>query len=153
VTALKLLGEAATYEAAGASIVLDEKLWGVAKIAQEQRRATDPWEDVLDDKLNTKNGMMGMTVVHKSDDGFERVASAEILRFVLGVEYAHQTTVHGRRLGDAMRQIGWGRPDSGLVTINGRSVRGYVRRLTEAGIKADRKVVELFERKMDDPPD
>lgn len=37
-----LLGEAATYEAAGESITLDQHLWGDAREAQEQRRVADP---------------------------------------------------------------------------------------------------------------
>ena len=41
----QLLGEAATYEAAGESITLDPALWGDARQAQEQRRVADPWED------------------------------------------------------------------------------------------------------------
>ena len=41
----QLLGEAATYEAAGESMTLDPSLWGDAREAQEQRRVADPWED------------------------------------------------------------------------------------------------------------
>src|SRR5262249_45577714 len=43
----QLLGEAATYEADGESIVLDKNLWKDAETAQEQRRVVDPWEDIL----------------------------------------------------------------------------------------------------------
>src|SRR6266404_2178457 len=43
----KLLGEAATYQAAGERIGLDESLWSDARNVQEQRRVTDPWEDAV----------------------------------------------------------------------------------------------------------
>ena len=116
----QLLGEAATYEADGASIVLDEKLWGDATKAQEQRRIPDPWEDILAD--------MPSKVIHKSDDGFERVASADVLLNVLLILAERQTSGHGQRLSLVMKQLGWERNESGLVTINGHVRRGYVRR-------------------------
>ena len=99
--------------------------------AQEQRRVADPWEDILENNIKT--------AAHKSDDGFERVASADVLRIVLGIEYAQQTSAHGQRLALAMKWVGWERTNSGLVTIKGQSVRGYVRQSpppTEAEIKA-----------------
>lgn len=43
----QLWAEAATREAAGAAIRLEEHLWAEAAQHQEQRRAEDPWEDVL----------------------------------------------------------------------------------------------------------
>lgn len=79
----QLLGEAATYEAAGESIVLDESLWDAARDAQERRRVTDPWEDILRLKLEAK------VAIHKSGDGFERVASTMlVLHFVSDAERA-----------------------------------------------------------------
>ena len=44
---LQLWGEAAKYESAGESIVLDPKLWPAVSEEQEKRRVKDPWEDVL----------------------------------------------------------------------------------------------------------
>ena len=122
----QLLGEAATYEAADKSIVLDKKLWDAAREAQEQRRVTDPWEDILEDELHPTFGP-GHTI-HKSDDGFERVATAEVLRIILGIENAQQTSAHGQRLALVMKRIGWERPPTGRVRIQGMPVRGYVRR-------------------------
>jgi hypothetical protein len=114
-----LIGEAATYEAAGESIVLDPSLWADAREAQEQRRAADPWEDIL--------ACMPNSIIHKSDDGFERVASAEILKQVLEIPAAQQNPAHWQRLAHVMKHIGWGRNDGGRVTINGTPVRGYIR--------------------------
>src|SRR5207253_5402351 len=52
----QLLGEAAAYEAAGESVILDQKLWADAREAQEQRRVIDPWEDIL--------GTMPDSIIH-----------------------------------------------------------------------------------------
>lgn len=115
----QLLGEAATYEAAGESIGLDKTLWGDAREAQEQRRVTDPWEDILDH--------MPDMVMHKSGDGFARVASADVLAHVLNIPSAQQNSAHGQRLAHAMERAGWNRNPSGRVNINGMAVRGYIR--------------------------
>jgi hypothetical protein len=115
----QLLGEAATYEAAGESIMLNESLWGAAREAQELRRVKDPWEDAL---VNIPENL-----IRKSGDGNERVASADVLRIALDIPLAQQTPAHGQRLVLAMKNIGWKRNESGLVKIDGNSVRGYFR--------------------------
>jgi predicted P-loop ATPase len=124
-----LIGEAATYEAAGASIVLDKKLWADAREAQEQRRVTDPWEDIL--------ANLPDDVVRKTGDGYERVASAELLERVLSIPKAQQTSTHGIRLSLAMKHIGWERNKTGLVKIDGTSARGYIRQATEGESKPE----------------
>jgi predicted P-loop ATPase len=118
----QLLGEAATYEAAGESITLHENLWGDAREAQEQRRAADPWEDIL---TRMPDGL-----VHKSGDGYERVASADVLTRVLDIPKAQQTSAHAQRLALAMERVGWSRNPGGRVTIDGKPVRGYIRPAT-----------------------
>jgi predicted P-loop ATPase len=128
----QLLAEAATYEAAGESITLNEDLWGEARDAQEQRRVTDPWEDILaqmpDSVKVVQDGTIQMiTIIHKSGDGYERVASADMLKYILRLPEAQQTSAHGQRLAQAMERVGWKRNRSGRVTINGVPVRGYVR--------------------------
>jgi predicted P-loop ATPase len=120
----QLLGEAATYEADGESIMLDPSLWNDAREAQEERRAKDPWEDILERKLNL--GMMPTGFIHTSG-GSEVVASADILTIVLEIPAAQQTSAHGHRLASAMKHVGWNRNKSGRVSINGKPVRGYVR--------------------------
>ncbi|HUZ32122.1 MAG TPA: VapE domain-containing protein [Xanthobacteraceae bacterium] len=122
----QLLGEAATYEAAGASISLDPSLWSDAREAQEQRRVTDPWEDVLTS--------LGPLVLHKSGDGYERVASADLLEHVLEIPRAQQTSAHGQRLAHAMERLGWTRNKGGRVTIDGKPVRGYIRSIYGSSI-------------------
>ena len=44
---LQLWGEAATLEAEGASIVLEEKLWSAAGEQQEARHVKDNWEEIV----------------------------------------------------------------------------------------------------------
>jgi predicted P-loop ATPase len=114
----QLLGEAATYEAAGEHIGLDESLWSAARDVQEQRRVTDPWEDAL---ANMDDYLGG---VHRSDDGMERVLSIDLLTNVLQIPKPQQTSQHMQRLALAMKHLGWGR---GRITIKGVTLRGYVR--------------------------
>lgn len=115
----QLLGEAAMYEAGGEEITLDPSLWGFAKDAQEQRRVVDPWEDILCD--------MPDCVIRRTGDGYERVATAQVLSQVLQIPTAQQTSAHGQRLARAMEKAGWGRNPSERVTIDGKEVRGYIR--------------------------
>jgi predicted P-loop ATPase len=125
----QLLAEAATYEADGESIMLDPSLWQDAREAQEERRVKDPWEDFVDcmpaTKVTPYDG--SVTIIHKSGDGFERVASADILTHVLQIPKAQQTSAHSQRLAHAIKRVGWDRNRSGRVTINGVPVRGYIR--------------------------
>jgi predicted P-loop ATPase len=126
----QLLGEAATYEAAGESITLDPSLWDDARDAQDQRRVADPWEDTLakiPDKVTNDYTHKSVTVIHRSTGGFEFVASADLLEHVLGIPKAQQTSNHGQRLARAMEHAGWSRNPGGRVTINGVPVRGYKR--------------------------
>ena len=109
-----LLGEAAAYEAAGENITLDPSLWEDARQAQEQRRVVDPWEDILVNLPDTVNiqeryETRSLKIVHRSGDGFERVASADVLEHVLGIPRGQQTSAHGQRLAKAMEHAGWGR--------------------------------------------
>jgi predicted P-loop ATPase len=115
----QLLGEAATHEAAGESIGLDESLWNDARNAQEQRRVTDPWEDILVDMPNH--------IIKRTGDGFEQVASADVLENALQIQNAHRTSALSQRLAHAMKHTGWERNASGKVMIEGRSVRGFIR--------------------------
>jgi predicted P-loop ATPase len=115
----QLLGEAATYEAAAESMVLDKNLWNDAEAAQEQRRVVDPWEDILADKLHE--------IAQKSGDGYERVSTAAVLTVALDIEHGQQTSTHGQRLALVMQRLGWERAPTGRVKIDGRAVRGYRR--------------------------
>jgi predicted P-loop ATPase len=48
----QLWAEAAHREAAGESIRLPERLWAAATVEQEARRQIDPWEELLDHRLD-----------------------------------------------------------------------------------------------------
>ena len=135
----QLWAEAATYEAAGESITLNPSLWGDARAAQEQRRISDPWEDILShmpDSVNIWEDSVAkaVTIIHRSGDGYERVASADVLTHVLKVPKAQQTSAHGQRLASAIKHAGWDRNASGRVTINGDPVRGYIRSTATATV-------------------
>jgi predicted P-loop ATPase len=135
----QLLGEAATYESAGESVTLNEKLWGDARDAQEQRRVADPWEDILTHMSNHDH------LIHRSGDGYERVASADVLTRVLDIPKAQQTSAHGQRLANAMKHAGWDRNPGGRVTIDGNPMRGYIRRATTAASTNCSAVTEVEE--------
>src|SRR5262249_10158766 len=79
----QLWAEAAHVEASGATLVLPEHLWAIARAEQEKREEQDPWDDFLTDTKGEN--------CPASDDtaggGYEeRVASAHLLQFNLGLE-------------------------------------------------------------------
>jgi predicted P-loop ATPase len=134
----QLWGEAADAESAGESITLDEKLWGTAAEEQEERRLRDPWEDVLaniPETIDVGDPAGPMQIIHRTKDGSsnqERVATADLLTYVLGVPVAQQTSSHGQRLATIMERNGWQRPDkNGPLWIGSgkerRKARGYWR--------------------------
>ena len=130
----QIWAEAATCEASGESIMLAASLWGAASDAQEARRVTDPWEDLLASIPDTVATLTGVvTIVHKSGDGYERVASADLLTYVLQIPKAQQTPAHGQRLARVMKHVRWIRNPAGRVTIGGVPVRGYLRPLGFSG--------------------
>jgi hypothetical protein len=139
---LQLLGEAATYEAAGESIVLDGKLWPAAMAAQEARRAKDPWEDILVDipptiptwrrkKNQDEDGSSEpdgeITIIYR-DAGQERVSSRDLLEHVLKLSANRLGRFDTMRLSDVMSVLGWKRTPNGKVRIEGAQVRGYWRK-------------------------
>ena len=130
---LQLWGEAAKYESAGESIVLDKELWSVAGEEQEKRRTKDPWEDIVQEFLDEYSAAEHNPNLHQLckviyvEGGEERVKSADLLAVVLAVSRDRQTQSHSMRLAAVMKQIGWERPASGKVTIDGKQHRGYSR--------------------------
>ena len=140
---LQLLGEAATYEADGEDVVLDNKLWDTALEEQEKRRVTDPWEDILvdmpndipvwskrKDKDDDNNGPDGVQqIIHHYDNRDEqRVSSRDILEYILKIPPVQQKRFDAMRLSDVMRVLGWMRNSNGKVVIEGVQVRGYWRK-------------------------
>ena len=79
-------------------------------------------------------------------DGYERVASADLLEHVLQIPRAQQTPAHGQRLARAMEHVAWGRNPGGRVTIKGVAVRGYIRRKLEAAPNEDAASKETLPR-------
>jgi predicted P-loop ATPase len=132
---LQLWGEAAHYDSEGESIVLDESLWADAGIEQEKRRVKDPWEDALAEipvvivEEYYKDGYERKDehkIIHDLEHQ-ERVASSDLLTYVLETPISKQVTALSMRLSTVMKKLGWERATNGKVTIEGKQVRGYFR--------------------------
>jgi predicted P-loop ATPase len=159
---LQLWGEAAKYEAAGESIVLDKKLWPEVTEEQEKRRVKDPWEDILNNipshasfddvygrvkLIDLKEGGAAYShyiqIRHRESLGLnnwrEVVASVELLRYVLNVPVHQQTKAHSMRLAETMKKLGW---KSDRIYINKIQVRAYYRAIDAAAAKSYNWVVK-----------
>jgi hypothetical protein len=107
----QLWGEAATREAAGASIRLPPALYGAATVEQEKRLDTkaDPFTDTLAHMLGDIEGKI----------------TGENVWQILGMNVPGlRTQHHNERMGAAMRYLGWKR---GAVRSGGRKRPGYVK--------------------------
>jgi predicted P-loop ATPase len=135
---LQLIGEAARYHSQGESVVLDEKLWGAAATAQEERRTKDPWEDILAyipiyrseeyiDGGATVTRVTQLIHVTDLDGGVEVVSAADLMEHMLKIPVERQNTANAMRVSNAMKQLGWFRHDNGKVYIGPRRVAGYYR--------------------------
>ena len=114
-------------------------MWPDAGIEQEKRRVKDPWEDVLENmpEVVEKRIWDGERevyiitdhhiIIHVDDQ--ERVASDAILAHVLKIPIGQQSTADAMRLATVMKLLGWQRPSNGKITIEGRRVQGYFRRV------------------------
>jgi virulence-associated protein E len=109
----QLWAEAAQREREGVSIVLDHKLWSSAYTEQEAREEYDPWLDEL------------AKVIGEKGQGEERVASADLLKTVLGIHVSKLRDIDYKRLGRCMRRLGWIGPK--LVRFGQEVVKGYTR--------------------------
>ena len=108
----QLWAEAAAREATGASIRLDPKLWPAAAEAQARRMVEDPYIEALRDALGDKEGKISSTAIWT----------------ILDMKPGHCAQDHNRRVGAAMRKLGWDRPNKGgVVRIEGKVVSGYIR--------------------------
>jgi predicted P-loop ATPase len=134
---LQLIGEAAMFQTAGESIVLDEELWEAAGIEQEKRRVKDPWEDRLANIPIWHNEITGydenriaienlVLIVHVNGP-LEIVAAADLMKHLLAIPISQQTPITGSRLANVMKQLGWDRHKNGQVTIRGERQKGYFR--------------------------
>ena len=87
----QLWAEAAHREAGGESLRLHSDLWAAAGEQQEQRRAADPWEDVLEPLL----------------DGDEDVIAADAVWAALGVQASCRDNRHADRVSAILQRHGW----------------------------------------------
>jgi hypothetical protein len=108
----QLLAEAAAREAKGELIVLPKELWAIAAKEQDQRREADPWEDILRE-------VRGSVFF-----GEERVLSQKLFSF-LGIPGDRQKGTEAKRIGDAMRNLGWKGPKD--LRIGEQRGRGFWR--------------------------
>ncbi len=116
----QLLAEAAQLEAEGYSIILPEELWGAAGEAQEARLIEEPWIDAL-------HSFHGAIFEHAGLRE-ERASTGELLQ-LLGIPIERQNDTHTKRLGHAMRALGWSGPERMRLGV-GRDApfrRGYRR--------------------------
>jgi predicted P-loop ATPase len=100
----QLLAEAVALDDSGASLVLPEELWPQAAKEQEERLEYDPWLDRLAD-------LKGTVFATERDGDVERISSDEILSVRLGIGIDKQTDSTTKRLGHAMRRLGWAGPE------------------------------------------
>jgi predicted P-loop ATPase len=109
----QLWAEAAAREASGVSIRLASELWPKAGEEQAKRLTKDPWFEALQEAgLDDMNGKISMRSVWT----------------ILDVRGGQQTQEQSKRVGQAMRDLGWRRPnESGYVKIDGEPVSGYVK--------------------------
>lgn len=108
----QLWAEAATREAAGASIRLDPALWAEAATEQEARREADPWEAVIGPLFE--------------GDGITRPdrVSVDAVWRAIGMETEKQNRAHAKRIADIAQRYSFtpGRP-----YLDGRQTRCWVR--------------------------
>jgi predicted P-loop ATPase len=110
----QLWAEAAAREATGISIRLSPELWPNARAEQTKRLTRDPWLEALQEA--GLEDMVGGKI------------SMEDIWIILDVRGGQQTQEQSKRVGQAMRDLGWRRPsESGVVKIDGEPVSGYVK--------------------------
>jgi predicted P-loop ATPase len=109
----QLWAEAAAREATGISIRLAPELWPTAAAQQAQRLTQDPWLEVLQEAgLDEMSGKISMGSIWT----------------IVDVKGAQQTQEQSKRVGAAMRDLGWKRPNTaGTIKIDGKLVSGFVK--------------------------
>ena len=106
----QLWAEAAAREAAGESIRLDPSLWDAAAAAQADRVIEEPFVEWLQEVLGDTEG---------------KIASSSIWT-ILDVRVGTQGQEQNRRVGDAMRHLGWKKAKT-KVRIDGKPVHAYIK--------------------------
>ena len=113
----QLWAEAAEVEARGEPLVLPKELLNEAKTVQDERRQSDPWDDILADVKG---------VLYPTDQGGEEEwIKAQELLFTLSITTDRATTDVYKRLKRVMQRLGW---RDGRHYFGGKhQVRGYRR--------------------------
>ncbi len=114
----QLWAEAAAREAAGASIRLEERLWGAAGEEQDERTIDDPWLDVLAAAIGDLNG---------------KIVNADVWTIV-DLPRDRRTQEHNGRLGHVMKLLGFERKP---LQFDGVKRKGYVR---GAGFEREKRI-------------
>ncbi len=109
----QLWAEAAAREAAGASIRLAPELWAEAGLHQDDRRAIDPWESILEPLLEG-DGLVAVEHV-----------TVEAIWQTLKLEANHRDNRHGDRVAAILQRYGFTRKDR--VRIDGKPTRRWLR--------------------------
>jgi predicted P-loop ATPase len=131
----QLWAEAAVREAKGESIRLAPELWLKAGTEQQQRLADDPFVAHLDGHLCAVEG---------------RIKSAD-LPVILDLRGAQLTQEAGVRISEAMRRLGWKRPNkSGQLRFDGHKQAAWVKGDSRKWIKVDRSQYGLMLEAVDD---
>src|SRR5262249_48404097 len=108
----QLWAEASAREAKGESIRLHPSLWSAASQEQEARLTTDPYYDTLSHALGDTEGKIAM----------------EEIWTLLDVRAGQRHQDQSRRVGEAMRKLGWRRANSnGTIKVKARLVSGWVK--------------------------
>jgi predicted P-loop ATPase len=126
----QLWAEAASREAAGASIRLDPSLYGAAANEQEARQIGDPYLEALESAL-------GENLCGKME--------TDAAWTIVDLPTAHRTQEHNSRLGEAMKKLGWERK---RARFKGRTRWCYVRG-DEAGRVLEIEVWRNSERQLE----
>jgi predicted P-loop ATPase len=114
----QLWAEAAAREATGVSVRLSAELWPTAAAQQAQRLTEDPWLYALKEAFEHLEG----------DEQTAKKISMGTIWTILDVRGAQQTQEASRRIGEAMRKLGWERPNGArTVKIKGELVSGFVK--------------------------
>lgn len=99
---IQLWAEAAMAEAKGDPLVLPRDLWAEASAAQEERRHSDPWDDIL-------SNVRGLTYQNKDTGQQEEWIKASELLSLLSITHDRATAETYKRLRRVMGRLGWKR--------------------------------------------
>jgi Virulence-associated protein E len=127
----QLWAEAAIAEATGESLIIPENLWSDIEDRQSSRMIGDPWQDIL---VNVEAGAdnNGNIIQTTNDDGKPeyRAKSSFLLTTKLGIALERLNSNHSRRLGNAMRNLGWSGPKN--LRFGEEQAKGYFKTVPPA---------------------